>query len=178
MKEDIVIFHGLGCTGDSVWIPWLTDLLEKKGHRVWHPSLPNTENPKADEWISAAENIISQTKNPLILIGHSLGGTLILHLLSRQAEWQSRLQKAYLFGAPSFTRPYTPQFYNEPFDWPSIQKHASKITAVWSRDDDRVPEDHIRMIAENTDAKIVITNGYGHFRELENPWLLKCEWLS
>jgi predicted alpha/beta hydrolase family esterase len=171
MKEDIVIFHGLGCNGESVWIPWLVKKLKTEGHRVWTPSLPNTTNPRAEEWVSAAEGVLAQTDQPLILIGHSLGGTLILHLLSRKAEWQSRLKHAYLFGSPAFTRPYTPEFYNEPFDWPSIKEHSSKITAVWSRDDDRVPEDHIREIESNIDAQIEIVNGHGHFRELTNIWL-------
>lgn len=171
MTEDIVIFHGLGCNGESVWIPWLAGKLRKKGHKVWTPSLPNTTRPRVEDWVAAAEEIIAQTDKSLILIGHSLGGTLILHLLSKKADWQARLKHAYLFGAPAFTRPYTPEFYNEPFNWPAIKKHSDKITAVWSRDDDRVPEVHIRTIENETNARIEIVNGHGHFRELENSWV-------
>lgn len=173
MKEDIVIFHGLGCNGNSVWIPWLSEKFRNKGYKVWSPSMPNPDQPKAEEWIEEAEKVIAKSKGPLVFIGHSLGGTLILHLLSKNAEWQKRLKHAYLFGAPSFTRPYTPDFWNKEMDWSEITKHSEKITAVWSRDDDRVPEDHIKMIEDNTDAKIEIVDGYGHFRELENRWFDK-----
>lgn len=173
MKEDIVIFHCLGGNGESYWIPWLTQILEEKGHKVWHPTLPNAKNPMLEEWIEKADEIIAQTDKPIILIGHSLGGNLILHLLSESAPWQNRLHHAYLFGAPVYTSPYLANYDTRALDWEEINRHASKLTAIWSRDDDRVPEEHIRIIEENTDAQIRILDGYGHFREEENEILNK-----
>jgi predicted alpha/beta hydrolase family esterase len=176
MKEDIVIFHGLGCDKTDVWIPWLAEKLRAKGHKVWTPSMPNTEMPRLEEWLEVAEHVLAETTGPLILIGHSLGGILILNLLAN--NWQARLQKAYLFGAPAYTKPYTPDFHDEQPDWeairqnPAFAENPKKLNIVWSQDDDCVFEDHFQIMqAELPTAKFHRLNGYNHFRDLTNPWL-------
>ena len=39
MDKKAALFHGLGGSEKSFWIPWLKAALEKQGFDVWAPSL-------------------------------------------------------------------------------------------------------------------------------------------
>jgi len=60
MKKVIVIHRWEG-TPQSDWYPWLRTEIEKKGFEVTVPLMPNTEEPKINEWVSTIKNLI---KNP------------------------------------------------------------------------------------------------------------------
>ena len=172
MKEQILIFHGYKAHGDSVWIPWLAQNLEQAGHKVLHPTLPNPAEPNLQDWKNAAQQSIASTQGPLVLIGHSLGGTLLLHLLEEDQPWFSRLSRVILLGSPCFLRETAKTFYTPGLNWEKIRLHGDKITAVWSEDDHIVPREHIEIIQKESGAQAIILNGYQHFQAKEFPWLL------
>ena len=170
MKEDVIIIHGYKAHDESVWIPWLAKKLEEQGHNVWHPDFPNSADPKLDEWLDKAHKLISETTNDLIIIGHSLGGVLALHLLAEEGEWKHRLKKMITLGAPCIRRKHASNFYDIP--WEGIIKNENYLHAIWSKDDPIVGEENIIMIQKKTKARTTIVDGYGHFLAKEYEWLL------
>ncbi|USN87855.1 MAG: alpha/beta hydrolase [Candidatus Nomurabacteria bacterium] len=93
MKE-IIILHGTGSTPDSYWHPYLKSQLERAGHRVQIPQLPNSELPKLEEQLSyVLKNC--QLSTETVLVGHSSGVPLILGILQ---EISSRIATSIMIS--------------------------------------------------------------------------------
>lgn len=159
--------------GSSIWIPWLAKELEKRGHRVWHPTMPDSDHPKLKDWLAKFEETVAKTDRPLIIIGHSLGGALALKLLEEKHDWTSRLVKTIVLAPPTYLSTKAPDFFEITMNWEGIRQRDSKLTAVWSTDDDRIPERHIHEIEKETKAKTIILENYGHFLFDRFDWLLE-----
>lgn len=172
MIEDVIVIHGYKGDGSSVWIPWLSEKLEKRGYNVIHPDMPNSSDPILSEWIAEFEKILGKLKNEIIVVGHSLGGSLILHMLENEM-WTHKLKRAIILGAPVYSAK-APDFFRSGFKWNDIRKNASKLTAVWSKDDDRVGEENINTIEKELSmAEVVRLDDLGHFMSPEFDWLLQ-----
>lgn len=96
--------QGLG-EGSSALLAGLKASLPPQTELV-APQMPDPDSPEAEPWIAACRSAISGVKGDLILVGHSLGGSIILQTLA-----QSGLPKT-LLGVVTLASP----FWNAP-DW-------------------------------------------------------------
>jgi serine hydrolase len=79
------------------------------GHwqRIWQTRFPNAqvleqndwEQPKLDDWLKNLERAVRDSRRPLILVGHSLGSSLIAHWSSR-SRYVDRVRGALLVAPP------------------------------------------------------------------------------
>jgi len=163
----IVIFHGTDGAPEGNWFPWLKAELEKLGHEVFVPKLPTPENQSIDSWCAATREQVPFTfGRNTILVGHSLGATWILEILSQPRPEPIRasfLVSGFLGDiGQEFFDTHNHEFTHYPFDWAKIQKNAGKVTVLHGTDDPYVPTTLSEELAENLGVRpIPIKNG-GH----------------
>ena len=92
--SNIFIIYGYGGYSKENWFPWLSDELEKLGHKAIIPNFPNPGNPKLDEWLNYFEQFKVNEKT--IIIGHSLGAAFLLSLLEKH-----RMKAAFFVASVS-----------------------------------------------------------------------------
>ena len=80
MKRIIIIHQWMaGAQGD--WRPWLKRELEKLGHEVLMPEMPDIDNPIIEKWVSKLAEVVSRPDSNTYFIGHSIGCQAILRYL-------------------------------------------------------------------------------------------------
>jgi len=82
MAEKILILHGWEDDSKKGFIPELVKTLKEKGYEPKALDLPNTMEPKFEEWFDAAEKEVKNTKD-ISVLGHSMGGLLALKLAEK-----------------------------------------------------------------------------------------------
>ncbi len=65
------------------WRPWLKVELEKLGYVVVIPSMPDTEVPVIEKWVSHLESIVGEANSDTYFVGHSIGCQTILRYLEK-----------------------------------------------------------------------------------------------
>ncbi len=77
----IIIVHGWSGSPDDNWLPWLNVELEKLGHEVIVPSMPDTDSPVIEKWVSKLAEVVGTPDAETYLIGHSIGCQTIMRYL-------------------------------------------------------------------------------------------------
>lgn len=169
-KEKIYIIHGWGGRPENDWLPWLKNKLEEKGFLVSVPEMPDTDEPKVDEWVNHLLDIISNPDENTYFVGHSVGCQAIFRYLEKMdgkkvggiicvAGW------FYLANLESeeeweIAKPWL----NNPVDFEKIKNSAGRIIAIFSDNDPYVPlEKNKEFFSEKLNAEIIIENNKGHF---------------
>lgn len=79
------------------WSKWIAEQLPD--HDVLHPSMPNKQNAKYDEWSLYFSKIVPFLRPSAILVGHSLGGIFLTKYLSENPPAEP-FAKLILVAAP------------------------------------------------------------------------------
>ncbi len=77
----IIITHGWSGSPDANWLPWLTSELEKHGHEVVVPAMPDTDNPVIETWVGTLAEVVGTPDEDTYFVGHSIGCQTILRYL-------------------------------------------------------------------------------------------------
>jgi predicted alpha/beta hydrolase family esterase len=164
---DVFIIHGIGGSPYKNWFPWLRNELEKLGCRVFIPNLPDSENPKLENWLDAFEKYKPQLENSIV-VGHSLGVAFLLSMIERL----DRPVKAAFFVAgfasplnnPEFDE-FIETFVEKQFEWGKIRRNCKKFYVINSDDDPYVPLEQGRHIAKNLKTELIVLKNAGHMNE-------------
>ena len=166
----VVVSHGMHAAGDSVWFPYLRDMLEKDGHRVEAPDLPESTTPQPEPWLSAYGAVVGDTDpTDTVLVGHSIGGVNVLRLLETHDETRhARFAGAVLVATPARDVGYQvlEGFFAAPFDWARIRRAATSIRVLAAVDDPVLapdPFEHVRTFVTELGATAVVTAAGAHF---------------
>jgi uncharacterized protein len=155
-----IIFHGWGSNSKDNWFPWLKFELEKKGFEVYCPDLPNSQNPKEEEWIKAAMKLSPYDENT-IFIGHSLGTVLMMRLLEKQ---ETPIKACYYVSA--FDKPLgiaeIKDFFKWGFNYWKIKTGAKKKYILNSDNDPYIPLDTAERLSRMIDAKLIVFKNKEH----------------
>lgn len=182
MSTKVFIFHGLGGSSKSSWIPWLKKEIEKRGNNVFVPNFPNSKClylkatlkdifpsikiDRFENWYHFFQNNFPQPDKDSILIGHSLGGVFLLKLL----EKNDNPVKAAIFISPSIGITHH-RFYRTVFDftdgfsfeWRKIRSNASKFEIFHSDNDLTVPFENGKKLAQQLKIELNLIPNAGHF---------------
>lgn len=148
--DKVMLVHGFGKNGDSVWFPWIKNELGKMNHVVISPDLPETNKPNLDRWVDTMESF-NLTENSSI-IGHSMGAYAGLKYAETQKLKQLILvAPTNLMGDeywnfvsenfPDWDTKSSRNFYTSDIDPKKISENVEEIVFVFSSDDPYITPD-------------------------------------
>lgn len=153
MTTHVLFIHGAGKGAYEADKQLAASLQKSLGsaYEVNCPALPDEENAPYDQWTQVIEQQLAALPAPVILVGHSVGGSLI-------AKWFSELKRempvasVILISTPFWGGDggWTYEGY-QALELPEgagekLPKDVS-ITLYHARDDETVPFDHLALYA-------------------------------
>lgn len=172
MDMKIVLIHGYKASPRTNFFPWLNEELRKKGYEVICPDLPNPESPDPEEWTKFLVEAVGPIDDETIILGHSIGGAAALRFLEA-AEMYSTPKACILVSTPWMIKSEQFRgFFLSELDFDVLMWKASRFVVVHSKDDTVIPFDHAKKYEDVLHAKLVETDGAGHFQGEQYPVLL------
>lgn len=102
MNPTLMFIHSAGPQGENQGSGKLTAYLQKELSREYHlihPNMQTPEDPKYDEWKEQIEKELDQLSSKVILVGHSLGGSVLLKYLSEES-FKVQVLGLFIVAAP------------------------------------------------------------------------------
>ena len=176
-KYKYVILHGFEARPDRPRFQFWKKELEKQGHEVIIPALPNPDNPSEGEQVSTAPAATEYDGNT-VLFGHSLGAVVAMKVLEKLKNPIARLVLAGGFVDRNFKD--RPRNFDKRFSWKfdgeKIRKNAGSITILHDTEDPAISEEQVKRLEAVLTIKAERVKGEApHFKgEKEFPirgWL-------
>lgn len=101
MTKQVLFVQGGGHGTHDDWDNRLVESLSKElgpGYEIHYPVMPNEADPSYPAWKEVLEGEIAALRPDAILIGHSLGGTILVNVLAECAP--KRAGAIFLIAAP------------------------------------------------------------------------------
>jgi predicted alpha/beta hydrolase family esterase len=151
MPTQILFIQGAGEGTHDAWDNKLVHSLERAlgpHYAVRYPRMPNEGEPDFPTWKAVILKELRELDDSAILIGHSIGGTFLIHVLAGQQpkrKWNAILLLAAPYlgdgGWPAEgTDPVTDLSQELPADVPVLVYHGGA--------DDEVPSRHLNLYAK------------------------------
>ncbi|MBR9680783.1 MAG: hypothetical protein GOU98_03080 [Candidatus Altiarchaeota archaeon] len=154
------------------WQPWLKKELEAKGFEIVIPVMPNTANPKFNEWLSHMQKVVTKSDG-VYFVGHSLGCITIMRFLETLPKGIKAKTVVMVAGfSDDLGYQKISSFFQTELDWEKIKNSCENFVAIFSDDDPHVPLKHADIFMEKLGAKIIIKKGRKHFGENTMPEVL------
>jgi len=102
MKKQILFIQGGGAGTHDEWDNKLVDSLRRElgpGYDVRYPRMPNEADPSYTLWKAALAEEIAGLDDGAVLMGHSVGGTILINALA-EAPPNRKLAGVFLIAAP------------------------------------------------------------------------------
>jgi hypothetical protein len=171
MQKRTYIIHGWGGFPEEGWFPWLKKELEKNGFRVEVPAMPDSENPKIENWVPFLSQLVGDPDENTFFLGHSIGVQTILRYLESLSEnkrvggavlvagWLMRLTGDLGEEEIKIAKPWI----ETPIDYEKVKRTCPKISAIFSDNDPYVHPDNVKLFEEKLGAKTILEHGKNHF---------------
>lgn len=175
-KTRFVILHGYKGSPDTNFIPWLKKTLEKYGHEVTAPALPNTTAPIEAEQVAKVLADCKLDENTVI-IGHSLGSIVAMKALLKLNKPIGGLVLVSPAANPELST--KKRSYDSTFDWNIDVKRVNelaggKIAVLIDVNDDKGRVAYGRILAKDLLARVVeVASKDRHFCATEEIEVLK-----
>ncbi|BAB04567.1 alpha/beta hydrolase [Halalkalibacterium halodurans] len=161
--KTILFIHCAGSQRSDDLVHYLKQSLSSE-HNVAYPEMPNPEAPEYDQWVKQVEKELSFIDGEVILVGHSLGGAVLVKYLSEKSPPLPQVTGLYLIAPPFWGR--DEEWQNEAFTItdPSTLPSIDRVVLYHSRSDHVVPSSHQTFYREIFPNAIIRTlNGNDHF---------------
>lgn len=168
MAKQILFIHGAGNKRRSYGSGKLiAELQEKLGsdYEVVSPDMPDPDSPHYLAWRDQIKQELTILNEDIILIGHSVGGSVLMKLLAEE-EPLRRIRALFLVASPYWGKDEQWQAaeYFLPEDFAEELPPISQITLYHSREDGVVPFEHLGFYKEKIPhATIRILDGDDHY---------------
>ncbi|MEC5425097.1 alpha/beta hydrolase [Virgibacillus sp. C22-A2] len=159
MKKQILFIHSAGPQGNDQGSNDLVAFLQEAcgaDYNIIHPKMPDSENPIYELWREQLKNEIELLDGHVILIGHSLGGSVLLKYLSEEGC------RLHISGLITIAAPYwgkDDNWQREDFtlseDFASNLARIAQLVMYHSRNDEIVPFAHVEHYAKNLPQAII-----------------------
>lgn len=169
-QKRVYIIHGWDGHPKDCWLPWLKNKLGNKGFEVYIPVMPNTEEPKIDEWVGHLLSLVPDPDENTYFVGHSIGCQAILRYLEK-LDNKKIGGAVFVAGWLTLTNLETKEerkiadpWLKTPIDFEKVKNNINKVIAIFSDNDPFVPlEENKKIFSEKLNAEIIIENDKGHF---------------
>jgi predicted alpha/beta hydrolase family esterase len=165
MTRPVLFVHGGGegaYEEDKRLVESLRDALGA-AYDVQYPKMPNEDAPEYAAWKDRIANEIAASDGELILVGHSLGASILLKYVSEE-EIANRVAGLFLVAPPYWgAEDWEVGQYELQRDFASKLPEGLRIFFYHGRDDEVVPFGHLALYAEKLpQATFRGFNGRGH----------------
>lgn len=102
MKRQLLFIQGGGKGVHDEWDDKLVESLRRQlgqDYEIRYPRMPNEENPEYAPWKETLERELGALRDGAILVGHSVGGTILVRMLSERSAAR-KLGAIFLIAAP------------------------------------------------------------------------------
>lgn len=166
MKKRVFIVHCWEGRPNYAWYPWLKKQLEECDFEVFVPTMPETNTPTFEKWLSHLAKIVGELRETDIFVGHSLGCITILRLLEGLKEGEKVGGAIFVAGfTDNLGYQEIDSFFTAPINFKKIKSHCGKFVAVHSDNDPYVPLKHGDIFKEKLGAKLIKMHKMKHFSE-------------
>lgn len=166
MKKKVLFMPSAGPQGHHEGSDYLlTYVLKTLGpeYNVLHPAMPDPENPSYEKWKQKLKKELDSTDDNVLLVGHSLGGSVLLKYLS-ETDYHKSIAGLFLVAVPYWGMPdWEVDEYVLHEDFSSHLPPIEHIFLYHSNDDEVVPVEHLsRYAMELTTASVRQFDTGGH----------------
>jgi predicted alpha/beta hydrolase family esterase len=158
MKQKVLFVHSGGTQGphegSSDLVTYLRQMLGG-GYEVLYPKMPDPDHPEYVLWKEHLEKRIAWLDDEVILVGHSLGGSVLLKYLSEE-NFHKSIAGLFLVAAPYWgKRDWEVDEYVLQKDFYAKLPHIRRIFLYHSRNDEVVPFNHLASYADKLPNAVV-----------------------
>jgi predicted alpha/beta hydrolase family esterase len=148
LTHQILFIQGGGAGAHDEWDNKLVASLARElgqGYDIRYPRMPNEADPSYPAWKSALEREFGVLADGAILVGHSIGGTILINALAEQVSGRE-VAGVFLISAPFVGTGGWPgeDFALSP-DLGSRLPQATPIYLYHGSDDDTAPCAHVDL---------------------------------
>jgi hypothetical protein len=166
VSSAVLVTHSAGPQGPGEGSePFVARLREELGSDfdVSFPIMPHPEEPHYAPWSERFGQILDESDEPLVVVGHSLGGSVFLKRLAETGDHES-VAGLVLVATPLWGR--DEEWEREwalPEGWPGPETELPPTFLFHSRDDEEIPFSHLDLYAALfPDASVHPLDGNGH----------------
>ncbi len=166
MPTQILFIQGAGETTHDQWDNKLVDSLARElgdAYAIRYPRMPDEGDPHYKAWKAAIIAEFRTLEDGAILIGHSFGGTVLLHTLAE--DWPAFEPGAVILIAPPFMGEggWESDEIAECDDFSASLPEGLPVLIYHGSEDDTVPFAHIELYARAIpDAVVCALPGRDH----------------
>ncbi len=169
MATPVLVLHSSGPQGTGEGTePFASRLREElgPGFEVSFPIMPGLHDPHYEPWSERIGEILEEAEESLIVVGHSLGGSVLLKRIAERGRY-SPVRGLVLVAVPFWGREAKwEREWALPEGWPDAETALPPTSLFHSRDDDVIPFSHLdRYAALLPEASVHPLDGYGHLYE-------------
>jgi predicted alpha/beta hydrolase family esterase len=174
MQKRVFIIHGWDGSPENHWFPWLKKELESRGFVIQIPKMPNTEEPRINNWVPKLQEMVKNPDEQTYFIGHSMGNQAIVRYLESLPEnikiggvvfVAGFLKKLTNLEDEKVVRDVANEWLTTPLDFNKARSHIKNSVAIFSDNDLYVPINEAEEFKSLMDSKIIIEHKKGHFNE-------------
>lgn len=146
MKKEVLFIHSAGPQGHHEGSDFLVTHLRKalgEEYEIHFPKMPDPENPHYKLWSKKLKKELSSMTGEKILVGHSLGGSILLKYLSEE-EPTKKVAGLFVVAAPFWGKEdWDVEEYKLQENFSSHLEGVEKVYLYHSKDDEVVPVAHL-----------------------------------
>jgi len=164
MVKRAIIIHGFEGSPNDCWLPSLGKSLRERGFEVHIPKMPNPAKPRLEKWLATLKETIGKTDEKTYFAGHSLGCiTALQHISSLPGK--SKVGGCVLVAGfdESLGIQEINEFTDRPLNIEKIKQSCKEIVMIVSDNDEEIPLEMSKKMADTLSAKLIIEPGKGHF---------------
>lgn len=178
MTKQILFIHSAGAQGphegSSDFVAFLQSALGAD-YELRSPLMPHPDAPDYAPWKAKLGEELAGLNDGAILIGHSLGGSVLLKYLSEE-KFDKAIAGIFIVASPYWGA--DKNWPDNPFilqdDFASKLPQATRIFIYRSRDDEVVPLAHLKRYAEKLpQAAVRELDGRGHEFKAGSPEIIE-----
>ncbi len=180
MKK-IYLVHCWDGTSYDGWYPWLEEKINDQNIKLFKFDMPNTANPKIEEWVDYLNSKVDLLNEETYFIGHSIGCQTILRYLETKeitkiggilfvAPWLDLLPEA-IEDEDSYNT--AQPWINTPIDFEKVKQFTNNISCIFSDNDYFVSIEQEKEFRNKLNAKTVIVNNKGHISQDDDVYELQ-----
>lgn len=150
MAKEVLFIQGGGEGAHAADAPLAESLRQALGHGydLHYPRMPDEADPNVERWKRAIARALSSMPGEVILVAHSVGGSLLLRYLADEAA-RRPVAGLFLLAAPSWDADrWSFDDLRLPQDLAERLSPVPRIVLYHCRDDEVVPFAHLALHAQ------------------------------